>query len=87
MFAAVSHTVMGYIISQKTKRLLDKLDIYIQPIVGNKTCKCLLSFVSDKAGPMVISITVLKYGGTYLIGVSNVSLFLSHQIHYKILWN
>lgn len=50
MFAVFSHTeaVIGYFIRQKTKRTLDEVDIYLQS-VQNKTYKCLVLFVNDKA--------------------------------------
>ncbi len=45
-FAVVCHTSTetGYFISQKTKRVLDEVDIYLQSAVGNKISKCLLTF-------------------------------------------
>lgn len=40
--------VMGYFIRQKTKHT-GWCGYYLQSIVGNKICKCLVSFVNDEA--------------------------------------
>ncbi len=51
---AVSHTVTGLFVRKKNK----KVNIYLQSIVGNKTCK---SFDSDEAALVYSLWTTLYY--------------------------
>ncbi len=39
----------GLLYKTENNQKMDEVDMYLKSTVGNKTCKCLLLFVSDKA--------------------------------------